>query len=112
MSTHALVPWTAEDDEKLRAMTAEGKSSEYMGRRIDRTAKAVASHLGNMAKREKYETQYAADIPCLQCGNEFHSPDRRLVRRCKRCHSRPDDGAGIFGNSIEWHHATRARAGS
>jgi len=31
------------------------------------------------------ESKWAADIPCLQCGKVFRSPDRRRIRRCNKC---------------------------
>ncbi len=46
---------------------------------------AIAEIVGLPKRDGKVKRDYSAVLPCLTCGSDFKTPDRRKIRVCERC---------------------------
>lgn len=89
--------WTPEQDAMLIDLRDnQGKTFAYIAARVGHGAKKCGARYNTITRRNPEPNGKAKDIPCIQCGDKFQSPDYKRIRRCQRCHRNTDEGAGIF----------------
>lgn len=87
MST-GVSKWSAEEDDLLRKLQADGVSPIAMAKQLRRAESSVYRRLDSLAARP-----VRRERPCMCCGTKFMSdgPHNRLCGRCRTKEKTPFD---------------------